>query len=249
MKNFLKPNLLPAATLIAGGVGLLLRVWLFLGGTDERGLLVTSHPANALVYILTALFLALLFLCVRPLDAAERYQQLFPNPRFSALGCVAAAIGILWVNTQDMLARKDTITTVCLVLGILAALCLLMLAWCRWKQRRPVCYFHVVVTLYLMLHAVSQYRLWSAEPQLQLYFFSLLGSVFLMLTGYHSAVMDARKVNRRWFVFCNQAALFCCFLSLWSESGMFYLAMGLWTLTGLCDLQPQKPEESPQEEA
>lgn len=245
MKKILQPAILPLFTLIAGILGLALRVWLFFGGIDEKGLLVSSHPANPLVFLLTALVLVVLFLCVRPLNAVDRYQQLFPGSVFPAIGCIAAAAGIAWVSLQDLHLRTDAITLISLVLGILAVISLLALVYCRMNRIRPVCYFHMIITVYLMFHLISQYRLWSAEPQLQIYFFPLLASVFLMLACYHSAVLDARKSGRRWFVFFNQGALFCCCLSLWGDSWPFYLAMGFWMVSNLCSLevQPQTPSD------
>ena len=247
MKNLFKPAIIPTFTLSAGILGLILRAWLFFGGTDRKGLLVASHPANALTLILTALVLAVLFICIRPLRAVDRYQQLFPRTVLPTIGCVTAAIGIAWVNLRDLNLRTDAITMITLFLGILAFLCLLFLARCRFKRIRPVFYLHMVVTVYLMFHLISQYRLWSAEPQLQVYFFPLLASVFLMLTGYQAAVLDARKSGRRWFVFCNQAALFCCCLSLWGDSWLFYLTMGFWMLSSLCSLDVQTAEPPAQE--
>ena len=64
MKKLMKPAFLPIFTLAAGVLGLALRAWLFFGGTDQKGLLVSSHPANALIFILTALVLAVLFICM-----------------------------------------------------------------------------------------------------------------------------------------------------------------------------------------
>lgn len=242
-----KPSILPVFTLCTGFLGLALRAWLALAGTDEKGLLVTTHPAHVLVFVLTAVVMAVMFLCIRTLRSVKRYNDLFPTPALSGVGCIVAALGIIWVNIRDLLLRKDPVTKVCLVLGVLAVGCLIAIAVCRFKKRRPSCYLHSVICLYLMLHLVSQYRLWSAEPQLQVYFFPLLASVFLMLTAYHSAVMDARKGSRRWFVFCNQGALFCCILSVWSESWLFYLAMGFWMCTGLCSLK-EVAADTPKEE-
>jgi hypothetical protein len=246
LDKYLKPSILPVFTLCAGALGLLLRAWLALAATDDKGLLVTTHPAHILVFVLMAIVMAVLFLCIRTLSAVKRYTDLFPNPVLSGIGCLVAAVGILWVNIRDLLLRWDPVTYACLVLGLLAVACLIVIAVSRFKKRRPSCYFHVVVCVYLMVHLVSQYRLWSAEPQLQVYFFPLMASVFLMLTTYHRAVLDACKGSRRWFVFFNQGALFCCCLSVWSESWLFYLAMGFWIYTNLCSLR--FPKAAPSEE-
>ena len=243
MKKLNNPTFLPSFTLLCGILGLALRVWLFFDGMDEKGLLSASHPAHILTFVLTALVLAVIFVLVRPLNAVDRYQQLFPSAVFPAIGCVIAAAGIIWVNFRDMHQRLDRITIISLILGLLAVISLLILAYCRSKRIRPSCYYHAIIAVYLMFHLISQYRLWSSEPQLQIYFFPLLASVFLMLSAYHSAVLDARKNGRRWFVLCNQAALYCCCLSLWGDNWPFYLAMGVWVVSGICTLDAHISEE------
>ena len=229
MKKLFKPTILPSFTLIAGAIGLALRAWLFFFGIDQKGLLVASHPANALTFLLTALVLVVLFLCVRPLNAVDRYQKLFPASVFPALGCVAAAGGIAWVNFRDLNMRSDTITMLSLFLGILAINSLLFLAYFRIKRIRPVCYFHVLVTVYLMFHLISQYRLWSSEPQLQVYFFPLLASVFLILTAYQKTALTAGKGNAAALLFFSQGAMFFCFVSLCAQQWPLYFGMLFWS--------------------
>lgn len=242
MNRYLKPSHLPLITLIAGVLGLILRVWLELSATDAKGLLITTHPAHILIFILTALALAYTLLCVRPLDAVKRYADLFPKGKLACFGCIVAAAGILVVSFRDRSLRNDLVTTVCLWLGMAAAVCLVVLAIYRFRNRRPPCWFHMLVTLYFMAHLVCQYRMWSSETQLQVYFFPLLASVLLMLTAYHASVLDTKIHGRRWFVFCNQSALFFCLVSVSSEIGLFYLLMALWLITGLCSLEVQPPE-------
>ena len=67
MKRFLKPGILPWFTLGCGGLGLVLRIWLY-SGVDHKGLLPVGHLGSALAYILTALVFGVLFLCVRQLN-------------------------------------------------------------------------------------------------------------------------------------------------------------------------------------
>lgn len=242
MKNFFKPTHIPLLTLLCGAIGLLLRVWLFAAGIDEKGLLISSHPANTLVFVLTAVFMALLLLAVRPLHSVANYRILFPASPLPILGCAAAAVGVLLSAFREISMRRDPVTIVTLILAAVAAVCLLLRARCRFKGTRPHYLLQTALTVYLMLHLISQYRLWSAEPQLQQYFFQLLASVLLMLTAYHGTMLDAKRASRRWFVFCNQAALFCCCLSLNSESWLFYLTMGIFTATTLCSLQVTDPK-------
>lgn len=250
MNKIFKSTLFPLFTLLAGAVGFALRLWLFGTGIDEKGLLVSGHPAGILVWVLTAVVILVVLLCARTLTPLGKYSQLFPACIWAGFGCIAAAAGILYVDIRELLLKRDSITVITLVLGVLAAAALLILGFCRWKGKRPTFWLHGIITVYFMLHLVSQYRLWSSEPQLQMYFFPLMASVLLMLTAYHGTVLDTQKNSgRRWYVFCNQTALFFCCLSLRGVSWPFYLAMAAWLGTGLCSVTPAQPQTAESEEA
>ena len=243
MNKIFKSTLLPVFTLVCGLLGFGLRLWLFGTGIDEKGLLVAGHPADILIWILTAIVVAVVALGIRKLTPLNKYPQLFPASIFAGIGCMLGAAGILYVNIREYLQVRDTITLVTLILGLLAAVALVFLGSCRWQGKRPAFWLQSAVTVYFMLHLVSQYRQWSAESQLQVYFFPLLASVFLMLTAYHGAVLDTEKGSRRWYVFFSQCALFFCCLSLQGSSWLFYLAMALWLATGLCSLKNADTQE------
>ena len=242
MKKIFKPTILPFFTLIASLIGFGLRLWLFLTGKDARGLLPVDHISSILCFILTAIVLVVIFFCVRPLTPLGNYHKLFPKWLPAGIGCAAAATGILYVNIRDLIAKADLVTIAVLVLGLVAAAALLILGFCRMKGNHPSFWLQAALTVYFMLHLISQYRLWSSESQLQVYFFPLLASVFLMLTAYHGTVLDAdKKSGRRIYAFCNQAALFFCCMSLQDSSWPFYLAMAAWLGTNLCSLKAAKP--------
>lgn len=244
MKKIFKPTLLPWLTILAGLLGFGLRLWLFLGGKDDKGLLIVNHPAGILCFVLTAVALAVIGLCCWHLQPLSSYKKLFPARPLAGIGCFAAALGILYVNIRDLITRKDTITVITLVVGLLAVAALVTVGLCRMKGKRPTYWLHSALTVYCMIHLVSQYRLWSGQPQLHVYFFPLMASVFMMLTAYHHTVLDAeKKGSRRFFVFCSQAALFFCLLSLQGSSWPFYLAMALWLATNLCSLRPAPEKE------
>ena len=246
-----KTKYLPVVTLICGLAGCGLRLWLFGTGVDEKGLLVTSHPANALTFLLTGLTLVFLYLSVRKLRKIRSHKRLYPASLMALLGCVPAAVGILLTAWLELRLRQDLITTVTLVLAVLAAVSLILLGIGRKKGLRPNFLMQAILTVYMMFHLVSQYRLWSSEPQLQFYCFQLLASVCLMLCVFHGTILDTQVGSRRWFVFFNQAALFFCCMSLVGDSWVFYLAMGIFCATNLCSLQdkPYTPKYLKKEEA
>jgi len=234
--------------LAVGGIGFILRLCLFAFCVDDKGLLMAGHPLGITVYILTVLFMAALLLRVRGLQAAvPAYRKLFPGSLLSAIGCIAAGAGILFTAADELILRRDMVTMITAILALLACVSLILLGLHRKKGQRPSYLLHTGVTVYMMFHLISQYRLWSPEPQLQIYFFPLLASVFLMLTAYQAVCLDIKKGDRRAYVFFNQAALFCSCLSLVNENWLFYLTMGIWTATNLCSFRPAKTETPPEQ--
>ena len=247
MKKFLeffKPAFLPGLTVVAGVLALLLRIILQATGIDEKGLLVSGHFASVLLYIITALFLAVLFLCAQSLNNLNRYSKLFPASMIGAVGCMLAAVGVLATGVIQVFRQSDPLTLIAAAMSVVTAICLVRIGMFRQKGQRPSYLLYTVVTVYLMLQLVCQYRFWSPESQFTLYFFPLLASVFLTLTTYQATCLTAKKGIRWQYVFFNQAALFFCFVSIISQYWIFYLAMGLWAATNLCSTRMARPRNN-----
>lgn len=239
MKHPIKIDYLPHFTMGCSILGFLLQVWLHATGYDQRGLLVQGHPATILTFLLAVVTVISLFLWVHSMGHPPAYDQLFPQSRLAFAGSVAAAAGIVLISLLE-LRKFNNVTLLSFFLGLLAAASLVLLGLHRLKQTHPPMLLHTVVTVYMMLHVVSQYRVWSSETQPQLYIFQLLASVFLILASYHRTALDGRAGRRDLFVFCDQAALFFCCLSLVSDNWLFYLTMAFWTGTNLCTLHSVK---------
>lgn len=233
MKYPFEPKRIPLLALIAGVLGALMRLWLFATGVDSKGLLLQQHPANILVFILTALVLLGFYLCLRSLTSIPSYKKLFQRSPIAAIGCIAAALGILITDFYELSVQLDSITLLSCILGLFAATSLILIGICRLRGIRPRTFLHSCVTVYLIVHLISQYRIWSAEPQLQEYCFALFASVFLMLSTYHRTTLDECNDNHKWYLFFNYGAVFFCFLALPGENWLFYLAMAVWA--GTCD--------------
>ena len=237
MKKFLHPSYIRKYALGAGLAGLALRVWLLTTGLEANGLLRPGHPANPLTFLLTGALLVLLFVCTRPIDGIGAYHQVFPRSSAQAVGCFTAAAGVLIADVLEFVARPDYLTVISCIFGLLAAVSYVFLGRTALQHKRPSPRLHGSITLYLMLHLVSQYRFWSAEPQLQNYFFQLLASVLLMLCAYHRTAVDYSRNNRQMYLFFNYAALFACCLALPGQDWLFYLSMAVWTLG--CNCSPK----------
>jgi len=249
MKSPLKPYMLPFFTLCAGGIGLAMHVWLFSTGINEKGLLETGHPAGIALFVLSALVLAALFLSVRSFRPIEKYSRLFPASVLNAVGCLLGAATLLYTSAAESLSGADILTRLLLPFGIAAAAALGYTAYCRYKGLRPPFYLSCIPTAYMMLRLISLCRVWGTEPQFLQFFFPLMVHVFLLLTCYHHNALILCSGNRSSFLFCNQAALFFCCLSLNTEMWVFFLGMAVWMAFDMCSTQqPRKRTHAPPEE-
>ena len=242
MKRLLTPTILPPLTLLAGCLGLLLRIWLYATGVDESGLLVGGHPAEILIWLLCAGTMVFLWFFTKSLVAAPKYGFNYPRSPYAALGCALGALGIGYTSITEIIGRADTLTLLAAILGIGAAAALCFLAVLRFRGRQPNILPHALLCVYFMVQLVSLYRHWSSDPQLQDYCFPLLATVFLMLSSYHRAAFDVNMGRRRPLVLYHLIAVFFCCLSLTDKAAIpFYSSAGVWLFTDLCSLAPLPP--------
>ena len=75
MKHPFRSHILPFFTVGAGGLGFALRLWLY-AGIDEKGLLPVGHPADYLLFLLSALTIGILFLATRKLEPRKINREL-----------------------------------------------------------------------------------------------------------------------------------------------------------------------------
>ena len=239
MNKLFKPTQLPWFTLIAGIIGCSIRAWLYATGIDSKGLLLSQHPGQFLIWGFTGVVMILLILGTKDLIQAPKYGFNFPAQTVSAVGAALAALGILIASITQLGSFGDSFALADILLGFLSAAALGFLGYCRLKGKHPTVIFHAVICVYLMVHLICQYRLWSADPQIQNYAFSLLSSVCIMLSNFYSAAFDANEGKRRPHTFFHMASVYFCIVSApYCEDPLFYLSMALWMFTDLCNLTP-----------
>lgn len=242
MKKLFHPNYLPLFALVMGALCALVRLWLFTS-TDSKGLLAADHPGHWLTWLITAAVAVCLFLGTRNLKEAPKFSFNFPANTVSAVGRWAAAAMTALFCLMQLLDGPDSLEAICAVAGIAAAACLGYLGWNRMQGKHPSLLFHAVICIYLMLRLVCQYRLWSSDPQIQNYCFSLLATVCLMLSNYYAGAFDADMGQRTHHTLTHLGAVYFCIAALpYSGDPLFYIAMTVWMITDLCDLTPMPRE-------
>lgn len=242
MKQYLTQKNLPWLTLIAGGIGLLLRVWL-LSSENEKGFLPWNHISAILLYLLTAAFAALLVICTRPLVQGGKYQFNFPASALGGTSALAASLAFLITAISQLQEASDRLASLSGIFGILAAGAMLFVARCRWKGLHPSSLFHTAICVWLMLCLICMYREWSSDPQLLDYCFQLLALACMMLSAYHRAAFDANFGVRHSYVLFNLAGVYFCCLSLAGPDNIiFFMGCAFWLINDLCNLTPMPKE-------
>lgn len=232
MKLAVKPKLTKTLVAAAGILGLVLRTVLYAVGVDRKGLLITGHWSGIGIWLLTAAVALILLLLCRQLTGSQEYSIAFPASPFSAAGAALAGIALVLCPVAQI--PSPVFATIEPVLRYGAAASLFFISYCRFRGKAPLFLLHCSVCLYLALRLICQYRVWSADPQIQNYAFYLGAHVALMITAYQFAAFDAGfgSHGKLW-----GAGLGSIYLSTVSAAGsddpFFLICCVLWIFTNL----------------
>lgn len=221
---------LPVLMLILGAAAFGLRTALYGVAVDVKGLLLRGHPLEIALAALSAVALILAALAGRKQEPDAK-----PSGNFlAALGNAAAGAGILVTVLTAQSMPVGYLTSAWQILGYAAPACLLLAAFARAMGKKPFFLLHVAVCLFFLVHIVTRYQLWSANPQMQDYVFALLGAMALMFFGFYNASQEAGLGNQRMKLGMGLAAVYLCLAELARSScPALYLGGLLWVLTDL----------------
>lgn len=238
MKFLLHPKKLPFFAAAAGLVTLALRFSLFLLGRDEKNLLITGHPLDILTWAVTAAAVIVILLTVRKLDGSSRYGDNFAPSVAAAIGTFSLAGGIA-VSVILGGTSGLRLEMLCRLSGALAVPAIVWTGLCRWRGKKPFFGFHALVCLYLTLYTITHYQIWSSHPQIQDWFFDMIGIVCLTLFAYDQTAFDAGMGNRRMQLITGLLGAFFCLAAIaGSEDILLYIGGAVWAMTNLCSLAP-----------
>ena len=225
---------LPVLTLGLGMAAFLLRVLLYGMAVDVKGLLLRHHPLEIALTVLTVLVLLAVAAAARLMNPGPRKES---ASLAAAFGTVAAASGILTTVLTTNPGMGGYLAIAWRYLGLAAPVCLLLAGFARALGKRPGFLLYVVACLFFVLHIVTRYQMWSGNPQMQDYVFSLLGAMALMFFGFYRAAWYADCGSLRMSAGTGLAAIYLCTAELARSScPVLYLGGILWVLTELCSL-------------
>ena len=247
-------------TLAAGLASLGLHRYMMGFCFDDRGLLLEGNLPGKLLWAVGAAFVLMLALTLRSIGGDGSYEDNFPADWLGGGLMLAAGLCLAWaVPGLELYVQPPVMEgmalTIAQVTGWMAkylpwtaAACMAVLGGFRMAGRKPWPIFGGVICLFYMLMLVTNYRLWSADPQLHTYAYQLLAEVLLMLASFHRTCCDGGIIQRKKLLATGLGAAVCCMAAL--SGGFqwwFFLASGLWSLGSMCHVEVLPPD--PEEEA
>lgn len=224
--------------LICATIGMVLQLWIFLGGPDEKGLYSTTHPGWIISWVLSGAVLVFVWLVTRQVGNNHSYKANFPASIPGAIGCLAAAVAIGftgWQRLADSMLWLDTLSG---LLGLLSAIGLLVAAFCRLQGKQPPFICYMLPCAFLALHVFFLGRELGGEPEMIRYLFRFLAVLSLIPACYQFWGFCVGAGERQACLFwCLLAGYLCILSAPVGEDGLLYLVMGIWMLTNPCTLK------------
>lgn len=243
MNAMKKPSSLPCFAIACGTAAFGLRKCLYAFAVDQRGLLISGHPLTLALWAVVILASAFLLWNVRKMGGSNVYEDNFAPSSLAALGHRLLAAGLL-VTVLKGTSAAGTVAVLWTILGFLSAPAAAWAAISRKKGEKPFFGTHAVLCLFLLVHMVSRYQVWSGDPQLQNYIFQLLACVALTLFSYYCAAFEADMGSRRMQLATGLLAVLLCTVALsGTEYRSLYLCGLIWAATNLCAAEV-KPHEA-----
>ena len=231
MKQVPKTEVFSLFSVITGVVGLAMQSWLF-STVDNKGLLPANHISAVISFLLLAAVVAVNMLFLRNFKPTGEYDHLFPKSAVSGVGSILTALGF---GISAMLPVASPVLRIFVrVLGLISVAGLAFGGYCRLQGKHPNCLIYGVVSLFLIFRTLVFCQLWSAQVQVQTFFFPLLASLSLLMVAYYRAAMGANLKNCRQYLLFRQLALFCCLVSIAGGDRLFYLSGAIWMATDYC---------------
>lgn len=233
--------------LFTGALGLLLRLLVLMGGTDEKELYPAHHPAWIIACVLAVIVVAVIWLLTRQTGKDARYEVNFPRSLPGAVGCGLGAVSLLVTALQ--LPNGKWLSMVCALLGLLAALALGLAAYCRFAGKKPhfACFFLPGCFFTLRVFLLGQTL--GAEPETFRYLFEMLANLAMIPACYQLWGFTVDLGDRDKCLFWSLTAAFLSMVAIPDpDHWLLHLGCAAWLMTNLCPLtvlrkQVRQPEE------
>lgn len=251
MKQNFKPESLPAAVAAAGLLGLGLHRLLYRVAMDEYNLPVFTHPLHILLMVLSVGVAALIVAVTFKLSGTGEYAVNFPAGPGRTWGSLVFAGCIFLTVLFQPCAMAGQISQVWRWLGLGAALSMTWVGVSQHWGKVPNFALYLLVCLFLGIHLVTHYQLWSSTPLVWDYIFPLLGGMTLLFYTYYQMAFTVGFGRRRKLLAMGLLSIYLGLSGLLdTEYPMLWLGSLYWVWTSLCAFHvPPAKKDEPKESA
>lgn len=218
---------IPGAALtcaLAGMMAWILRWRLLSTSVDEKGLLTAGHPLGIFSWILTACVIVLAVGCFWKRPGRISVPG---SPLGGLLRALAMSIACFLFLDQGILGKAAAVAAA--VTAVLSLVSLL-----DSKKKLPAAAADIPMILFFLLCLLSRYQIWSAEPEIQRYFYQLLALVCLMLATYQRSAIALGLAKGPFFLASGCLGVYFAFAAGADPSfTVLFLALGVWMLAEL----------------
>ncbi len=186
---------------------------------DGKGLLAAGHP-----FAICAALVTVLAVAAAVLLTGRDGKPLGRSKLSTALRALAMAVGCLQCMGTDRLGNAAAVA------GALAAALTLLSLW----QPGLNAWGELATVLFFPLCLLSRYRIWSAEPEIARYFYSLAALVLTMLGAYQRFAAGKGMAKGGLFRRFGCLGLYFCLVAAADPGyGLLFGALALWLVAEL----------------
>ena len=227
----------PLAALAMGLFGAGLRGLLYRTALDGNGLLRQGHPLETAVWLLTAAVFVLAFAAGRTSWKKNQVPDL-PRRRISAgVGDILLGAAVCASVFAGTLEGFPSLMPVRKVLGALCAAALILSGVCHILGKKVPFLCPAAASVFFLLNALTSYPVWSRDPQLQDYAFTLGAEICLCLFSYYRSALSLGLPGRKQRFVSGVLGVFLCAAAVSGSDSWIHIAGAVHILTTLltCD--------------
>lgn len=187
-------------------------------GTDDRGLLVSHHPAGYAALLFTLLAVAAVWFAQEP---EKKLKSTAVQSLALALGLVVSSNG----GTGSFAMLNGLLT----LSRYAAAVILAVQALFAFQKKSAPFGLGAGLCVCFIFRMVGSYQVWSRVPQIQNYLFALLAGLCIMAFAYQQAAGEAGLGSpKRRFRIALLGCYFCMAASIGATAQIVYLLFAVW---------------------
>lgn len=223
----------PLAALAMGLAGAALRALLYRTAVDGKGLLVQGHPLGIAVWLLAA---AVIFLGAAGGRGFWKYNRVPESDRrrvFAGLGEILLGAAVYFTAATDDLEGFPPLMPVRKILSLVCLAALIYAGMLHLFGKKVPFYCHAAAAVFFLINALSCYPVWSRNPQLMDYAFTMGAEAFLGFFSYYCAALSLRLSGRKPRFVSGVLGIFFCAAAIPGDFPLIHIAGTVYILTAL----------------